>query len=136
MSIQIRKAHVRQAPPFLSTVAGTLPYGRRVHTVEQQEDWIHITCWQTGISGWLHTSTLTPKKIILNAGDRDVPLSATSEEYALAGKGFNREVEQEFRTRHPHLNFTWINRMETYIVSGRHKQTFLASGGLAPERGR
>jgi hypothetical protein len=136
MSIQIRKCHTRQSPSFLAQVTGTLPYGRKVDVIIEQESWIQVICKESGISGWVHTSALTPKKIIMIAGEKDVPISAQSEEYALAGKGFNKDVENRFRSQNPDLNFTWIDRMERFIVSARHKDTFLAAGQLGhPKEG-
>lgn len=135
MSIQIRQGHVRQAPSFLSAVQGVLPYGAQVRVQSEQEDWVNVLCHQSGLSGWLHASALTPKKIILDPSDKDVSVSASSDEYALAGKGFNEDVENRFRAGNPHLDFSWINRMETFNVSAQDKQNFLSSGRVYPERG-
>ncbi len=135
MSVQIREGHIRKAPSFLSAVAGKLAYGKRVSVLMEEGAWINILSSETGLSGWMHTSALTPKKIILNAGQKDIPLSAASEEYALAGKGFNSDVEKKFHAGNPNLDFTWINRMETFVIGSRQKQNFLISGHIVPKGG-
>ncbi len=132
MSIQIRQAHPRKSPSFLAPVAGILPYGRQVDVLGRQEDWTWVSCPQTGVTGWLHTSALSPKKIVMTDGKKEATLSTSSDEYALAGKGFNKDVEKQFRSQNPDLDFTWIDRMETFVVSASHKQTFLATGNVVP----
>ena len=85
--------------------------------------------------GWIHASALTPKKIVLRAGAEDVEAAASSDELALAGKGFNQQVESEFRAKNPNLDFTWIDEMETYVVSENEMKQFLKEGELSPEGG-
>ena len=61
--------------------------------------------------------------------------AASSDEIALAGKGFNKQVEGEFRAKNTNLDFSWIDRMETYVVSQAQMQYFIKAGGLSPEGG-
>ena len=51
------------------------------------------------------------------------------------GKGFNQQVESEFRAKNPNLDFTWVDKMETYVVSEEEMKQFLEKGGLSPEGG-
>ena len=83
----------------------------------------------------MHSSALTSKKIELKAGAQDVQASVSSNELALAGKGFNQQVEGQFKAKNPDIDFTWIDRMETFAVTEEQMQQFLQTGGLSPQGG-
>ena len=65
----------------------------------------------------------------------DVAQAASSDELALAGKGFSKQVEGEFKTKNPQLDYTWVNRMEQMVISQEQIEQFLKDGKLAPEGG-
>ncbi len=79
--------------------------------------------------------TLTEKKVVLKPGASDVKKAATNDEIALAGKGFNKQVEGEFKTRNQNIDFIWIDKMEKITVSQSQMQKFLKQGKLYPEGG-
>jgi hypothetical protein len=83
----------------------------------------------------MHSSALTEKKIVFTAGAKDVQTSASSNEVALAGKGFNKQVENEFKGKNPNINYAWIDRMEKFVVSEKQIKQFLKEGELSPEGG-
>jgi hypothetical protein len=135
MSVQVDKGHLRAAPSFLGKILVTLDYGDRVEVLEQKDLWMKVQALESKATGWIHVSALTSKKILLKAGKEDVEQAATSDELALAGKGFNQEVEKEFKAKNPHLDYTWINEMENMIVSREQMVTFLAEGELTGKEG-
>jgi len=83
----------------------------------------------------VHASALTTKKIALRSGASDVGQAATDDEVALAGKGFNKQVEGEFRLKNQDIDFTWIDKMEAIVISPIEMQRFLSEGNLFPEGG-
>jgi hypothetical protein len=86
-------------------------------------------------TGWVHKSALTRKRIKLQAGRQDVQVAASSDELALAGKGFNSDVEAEFKTKHRDVDFTWIDRMGEIVISEQEIQAFIKQGELQPAEG-
>ena len=135
MSIQVKKGEIRSTPSFLGTVVARLSYGDRVYVKEEKGPWVKIGLQGKSSQGWIHTSILTSKKIVLNPGAADVQTSASSDELALAGKGFSKEVENEFRGNNPNINYTWIDRMEKFVVSQKRIKQFLKEGKLTPKGG-
>jgi len=113
----------------------TLSYGDRVVVLEDKKDWLDIRVEATGTRGFMHRSALTVKKVVLNPGKQAVEKTATSDEFALAGKGFNENVEGRFRADNPHLNFIGIDRMEGCGVSEDQMRDFLLKGQLIPREG-
>jgi hypothetical protein len=69
---------------------------------------------------------LTAKRITVAGASS----SASSNEIALAGKGFSQEVENAYRAEGK-LNYTGVDRTETQGVSEQELQSFLAEGHLS-----
>jgi uncharacterized protein YgiM (DUF1202 family) len=135
MSVQVKKGVVRLTPSFLSRIVTELAYGDRVYVLEEKGSWTGVGVSGSAVKGWIHSSALTPKKIVLKAGSENVQVAASSKELALAGKGFNQQVESEFRAKNSDLDFTWIDRMEKFVVSQKQMKQFLKEGELSPEGG-
>jgi uncharacterized protein YgiM (DUF1202 family) len=135
MSVQVRQSPVRTAPSFMARIVATLNYGDRVDIVSSRGTWSRVFVPGGAVTGWVHTSALTKKKIILKAGASDVGKNATSDELALAGKGFNKKVEGEFRTKNRNLDYTWVDRMEKIKVSNSGIRKFLKEGAVSPKGG-
>jgi len=56
----------------------------------------------------------------------------SSDEVALAGKGFTPEVESGYRAKHPEMNFAQVDKVETFKVDPAALQTFIKEGDLKP----
>ncbi|MHB8789141.1 MAG: SH3 domain-containing protein [Desulfobulbaceae bacterium] len=135
MSVQVKKCQLRNQPSFMGRIVATLAYGDQVTVSEEKESWLNVVASAKGSSGWVHVSALSAKQIVLNPDSRDVPGSTTSDEIALAGKGFNQQVEQEYKKQNRGVDFTWVDKMEQIVIPQQEIQSFLQEGGLAGERG-
>jgi hypothetical protein len=56
----------------------------------------------------------------------------SSDEVALAGKGFTPEVESSYRAKHPEMNFAQVDRIESFKVDPATLQAFITEGELKP----
>jgi hypothetical protein len=56
----------------------------------------------------------------------------SSDEAALAGKGFTPEVESGYRAKHPEMNFAEVDKVETFKVDSATLQAFIKEGDLKP----
>ena len=135
MSIQVKKGVVRTNPSFLGKVVAQLKYGDRVAVQDVKGAWYFIDRPGASTGGWMHSSALSMKKIVLKPGASDVEQAASSDEITLAGKGFNQQVENDFKSKNPQVDFTWINKMEKMTVSQIQIQAFIKEGQLSPEGG-
>ncbi len=133
LTVQVRDGQVRATPSFLGRIVGTLHYGNQVTSLGKNGDWNEVT--SARMHGWMHRSALTKNRISLQPGGRNAPLAASGDELALAGKGFNKQVESAFKTRNPQLNYAWVDRMEAMKVSPETMTQFLEQGGLSPRGG-
>jgi len=133
MSVQVKDAPVRATPSFVGQVVGAFAYGDQVEVQQTQGAWSKVA--RAGVSGWMHTSALSSKKIVLSAGQEQAKVAASGDELALAGKGFNSDVEAQFKAGHKDIDFTWINRMDKIRIPATEMQSFLKDGDVTPKEG-
>ena len=130
LNVQIKKAEIRTSPSFLSGIVRSAGYGARVAVLQERGNWAEVA--YSGVVGWLHTSALTVKKIMMSAGEQPDNVAADDDEIALAGKGFNKEVEEQFKKRNANLSYEYVDYTERYTMSGSQIRSFLAGGKLKP----
>lgn len=135
MSVQVKSTAVREKPSFVGKATATLSYGDRVEVAETRGVWAKVNASGGAIAGWMHTSALTPKRIVLKSGQETAQAKASSDELALAGKGFNADVEAEFKRQHRNIDFSWIDKMEKIKISSGEMESFLKEGGVTPREG-
>lgn len=133
MSVQVKDGQVRQKPHFLSPLVATLHYGDRVEVVGEDGPWRQITA-RPDVAGYVHISALTAKEVVLTSGGKNVKVEASNDEVVLAGKGFNRRVEDEYRRKNSSYNYAAVDLAETgFGVKPGGSAQFLAQGGLKPQ---
>jgi uncharacterized protein YgiM (DUF1202 family) len=132
LRVQIQNGQVRSKPSFLGEVVANVAYGQSVEVLSVQNVWQQVRTGE-GKTGWLHTSALTAKRIGVPTGGGSVRSTASSDEIALAGKGFNSKVEAEFKAAHAEIDFAWVDKMEGMNASTAQINAFAKVGGLKPE---
>ena len=130
MSITQREGQLRSAPSVFGKVVATLSYGDHVEVAEEKGAWFKVRSVEKKCEGWAHESALTKLKIILKPTNKDVEVAATSDELALANKGFNKEIEEEFKKKNKDIDFSWIDKMEKMGVSLDDMKAFMKAGKL------
>ena len=133
MSIQVKKGVVRTQPSFLGKIVSQLPYGDQVSVQDAKGAWYLIAKPEKRANGWIHSSALSQKKIVLKPGASDVEQAASSDEITLAGKGFNKQVENDFKSRNPQTDFKWVDKMEKVVISQNQILAFIKEGQLSPK---
>jgi len=133
MSVQVKEGQLRSTPSFLAEIIAKPSYGDRVEIIQDKGIWKKVAI--RGVQGWMHTSALTTKNIVLKAGAANVQTSATGGEIALAGKGFSEEVEKQYKSLNRNLDYAWVDRMEKIKVSPEQIQAFLKQGNVMPAEG-
>ena len=133
MSVQVEQVKVRATASALGRIVGTLAYGDRVTVLDQPADapqsWRKVSMAEKGITGWVSLSALTEKEIKLQAGSQNAQTGASSGEVALAGKGFNEDVEKQYKSE-GNVDYTWVDRMKGYNPTDEQVAGFLQDGGL------
>jgi len=79
----------------------------------------------SSLSGWTATANLSSKQIV--SGNTN---TASAREVALAGKGFNQEVENAYKSKGK-TNYADVDKVETISVNEADLKKFLEDGRLA-----
>ncbi|MDR3123630.1 MAG: SH3 domain-containing protein [Treponema sp.] len=126
MYVTAKTIEVKSSTAFFADVLGTLSYGAPVSVLQEYGKWVQIKSSEPpGLSGWVAAASLTSKRIIVGSST-----SASANEIALAGKGFNQEVENAYR-QNGTLNYEAIDAMEAIRIPSRQIFSFLQEGRLA-----
>lgn len=128
MSVQVRNGKVRATPSQLGRVVASVPYGEALEAGNLTRGWYPVTL-ADGKKGWLHESALSRKPIKMTAGATDVQTGVSTDEVALAGKGFNEQVEAKLKSETA-LDYSWVDRMAGFQVNEDQIRAFRTQGRL------
>ncbi len=124
-------------PDFAGTPIAPVPQGAEVAVQGQSGDWYKVE--YQGKSGWMNRAAFPAAEKAPKAGGLPglpgllfgAPVKETSsDEAALAGKGFTPEVESSYRQKHPEAKFAEVDRVEAFRVDPAKLQAFIKEGGL------
>jgi SH3-like domain-containing protein len=121
--VAIKSAALKSSTGFFAGTRATLKLGDSVTVLQEKGKWVEVRA-QAG-SGWIASSSLTSKRIIASGAT-----SASAGEIALAGKGFNQEVENAYKQSGT-LNYAAIDAIEAQTTPADVLQRFLEEGRLA-----
>jgi SH3-like domain-containing protein len=130
LNVAVKESPQRATATPFGRVLANLRYGTQVEVLERQGAWVRVKAAGAG-SGWVHASALSEKRLALQSGKGAVKSGASAEELTLAGKGFNAQVEGEYRQRNRDLNYQWVERMESTVIPTEDLQRFVREGRLA-----
>jgi hypothetical protein len=125
MYVAVKQAHLKSATGFFASSKGYLEYGEPVMVLRETGKWVEIRS-QTNPSrtGWTALLSLTSKRITGSSG------GAQAREIALAGKGFNAEVEALYKEE-TGAGYAAIDRLESQSLPDEELRRFLREGHLA-----
>jgi hypothetical protein len=86
------------------------------------------------IAGWLHETDVTTRSDVRLSG-QGVRENYSTSETAAAKKGFNPQVEQQYRQNNPDLEraFALVDRLQSRTLSDDDLRAFLVAGRLLQE---
>jgi len=122
-------------PDFAGTPIAPVPAGAEVNILEQKGDWYKVE--YQGKSGWLNRQAFPAPEQGAKFGLPGLLFGApvketSSDEAALAGKGFTPEVEASYKAKHPEMKFAEVDHVEANKVDPAKLQSFIKEGGLTP----
>jgi hypothetical protein len=130
MSIHVREAVVRSTPNYMGGASGKVFYGDKVTVLSEDGNWVKIA----SPSGYLPKSVVTKKSVPKNPDQKYAGGSFKHDEVALAGKGFNPQVEAEHKKGNTSLASAYlqVDRIEGFDVSDAELKAFQTAGELNP----
>ena len=127
--VKIQTTAIRQNPQFFSPALVTLKAGDKLTKISESNGWIQVKT-QTGLVGWIHSSAVDVPKVNLLASNDPMKTQAKASEVALAGKGFNQQVENSNKSKHTELHFALVDRMLQVKIASNLIEAFLRQGRL------
>lgn len=127
LKVRVKSTKLRRSPKFYASSMATLRFGESLEKLSEQDGWIHAQT-SAGATGWIHSSAVTTPKFTVTA-QRTAQEETSADEVALAGKGFNEQVEQEYR-KSTELDYTWVDRMDQMVVTEAEMERFFREGKL------
>lgn len=118
MYVAVEEADVKEKPSFFSKTKEIFLYTQKVIVLETKGNWTKVRLPDAEdkdskndiqneiVQGWISSGSLSKKRIA--QGKR---LSASTDELALAGKGFSSEIENVYR-KNSELDYEAVDRME------------------------
>ncbi len=122
----VKDAVLRDNPSYLGKALETLNAGARVATLGEQGAWTQVK--SGNLQGWLPNTALRAAAVSLGAGASRAASGAQASEVALAGKGFNRQVEAEYRASHTGADYAAVDMMENIVMPAEDCEKFLRAG--------
>lgn len=83
------------------------------------------------VAGLIAAGSVTKKKIVKSENGSTV--RASSDELALAGKGFSETAESVYKSEHTEIHFDVIDEMEKIVISEEDVNDFIKEGSLCAE---
>ncbi len=123
-----RENAVREQCRFFAPVKVKVSYGDALEVLSEDGDWFMVKFEEQ--EGCIHQSAVTEKRLKRKKTGTATAGTATEEEVALAGKGFNPQVEKRYREEHPDAEFATVDYIEGIDVPEEALLEFIESGGL------
>ena len=124
--VAVKTLNLKSSTGFFASNRGTLNYGDRVTVLQVSGKYVEVrSTANSSLIGWSVSANLSAKQII--SGNTNV---ASASEIALAGKGFNQEVEDSYKKTGT-MNYADVDRTEAITVQETTLRLFLEDGRLA-----
>jgi len=124
--VAVKSLTLKSSTGFFASSRGVLNYGDRVTVLQVSGKFVEVrSAANSSISGWTPAANLSAKQIISGSSS-----TASASEVALAGKGFNQEVENAYKTK-GNLNYADVDRVEAITVREADLMRFLEEGRLS-----
>lgn len=113
---------------FSSPVRAKLRFGDRLNIVGRKGDWYLVT--SGAVKGCVHKSAVESRSFSVSGTGRGRGGAASADEVSLAGKGFNPQVEERYRSGNQGLNYTLVDEIERLTAAETELDEFILQGGL------
>jgi hypothetical protein len=127
VTVQVKEGRVRKEPRFFSPSIAKVALGDKLEVLSTSGDWLEVS--HSGTQGWIHSNSVTTKTVSLST-TKSVGSETTSDEVTLAGKGFSKEVEDQYKKEHPTYDFAAVDDIERRKLSERELEQFRREGRL------
>jgi len=124
--VAVKNVTLKSSTGFFASNRGNLNYGDRVIVLQVSGRFVEIrSIADSTLYGWTASANLSTRQVVAATTS-----TASAREVALAGKGFNQDVENAYRTQ-GNLNYADVDNVERITVSETDLRQFLEAGRLS-----
>ena len=124
--VAVKTVSLKSSTGFFASSKGTLNYGDRVTVLQINGRFAEVrSAANASLSGWTPSANLSARQIV--SGNT---ATVSARETAMAGKGFNQEVEDSYK-RQGNLSYADVDRVEAITISETNLRRFLEEGRLS-----
>ena len=124
--VAVKTIELKSSTGLFAGTAATLNYGDEVTVTRVDGKLVEVkSAADPALTGWAASANFSTKRIV--TGNM---ASASAKEIALAGKGFDQEVENLYRAQ-GELNFADVDKIEAYAADDAELKRFLEEGRLS-----
>jgi hypothetical protein len=131
MTVITKENAVREYCKFFAPVKAQVKYNDTLEVLSPQGDWFKVKF--RGTAGCIHKTALQKKAVSTGGSLFSGRKPGVSEsEAALAGKGFNVQVESSYKRKHPEMRYNlvdYVERLDATVPDNYYTQ-FISGGGL------
>ncbi len=128
--VQVRESKLRAQPQFWAPTVQELPYGTALTALSaapSNKSWLQAKVGET--QGFVHVSAVTSRKIVINPSAKRNSVQSASNDIVLAGKGFNKQVENNYGSSKG-LDFAAVDELEKAKIDPAEEVVFIREGDL------
>jgi uncharacterized protein YgiM (DUF1202 family) len=125
--VAVKTVTLKSGAGFFAGNKGTLKYGDKVTVLKVDGKFAEVkSATNSSVTGWIATSNLSARQVV--SGTKS---TASAKEVALAGKGFNQEVENTYKNqKNKKINYADVDKTEAITVNESELKKFLEEGRL------
>lgn len=132
VTVRVLSAKVMAKPKFIGKAVATVSRGEHLTYQGKKSGWYQVTT--SAGSGWIHKSAVVDKKVTLSSDLSSGQVNASEEEIELAGRGFTKEVEADYRNKNAALDFSHVDRIEALAMDPEVVGNFASEGKVGGDR--
>jgi len=126
MYVSVKEIDLKSGTGHFASTKGTIKYGDTVTVIKVDGRFVEVrSAANSSLTGWTAAANLSARQVVAGTSS-----TATAREVALAGKGFNAEVESSYK-EHQNLNYADVDKVEAITVDEAALRRFLEEGRLS-----
>jgi uncharacterized protein YgiM (DUF1202 family) len=124
--VAVKSATLKSSTGFFAGNKGTLKYGDRVTVLQVNGKFVEVrSAANSSLTGWVTSASFSTRPVVSGTAG-----TASSKEVAMAGKGFNQEVEDSYKAK-KNVNYADVDKTEAIAVNAAELKRFLEEGRLS-----
>ncbi len=124
MYVSVKSADLYSSNSFFAKKVAKVSYSDEVEIVKEDNNWLQVKSIKNAEkAGWINADSLSKRKIVSSS------FAATTDELALAGKGFNEEIEKAYK-KSGKTDYKSVDIMEKNSISSSELKKFISEGEL------